>query len=74
MSLTAPDRDAPALQFGDDGAHRHGDRDGIEVGGVWCHGEDGNFRRGRPLPFHLDPVKPSAKPHGSHDDSQTQVY
>ena len=65
--LTAPDGNAPALQFGDDGAHGHGDRDGVKVAGVWRHGEDGNFRGRRPFPFHLDPVETSAEPHGSHD-------
>ncbi len=67
--LTAPDRNAPALQFGDYGAHGHGDWDGIKVGGVRCHREDGSVRGRRPFPFHLDPMETSAKPHGSHDHS-----
>lgn len=72
--LTPPDRNAPALQFRDDGAHGHGDRDGIEVGGMWRHSDDGNFRGRSSFPFHLDPVETSTKPHSSHDHSQTHVY
>lgn len=32
LLLTAPDRNAAALLFGYDGAHRHGDRDGVKEG------------------------------------------
>lgn len=65
--LTAPDGNAPALQFADYGAHGQGHRDGVEVGGVRRHGEDGNFGGRRPLAFHFDPMEPSAEPHGPHD-------
>lgn len=64
--LTAPDRNAPALQFCHYGAHGHGDRDGVKVGGVWRYGENGNFRGSCSLSFYLDPVETSTEPHGSH--------
>ena len=72
-SLTAPHRDAHALQLRDDGAHRHGNRDGIEVGRVGGHGEDGHLGRGGGRPFDPDPVEASAEPQGSHEDTQADV-
>ncbi len=72
--LTAPDRNAPVLQLADYGAHGHSAGNGIEERRVWGHGEDGNFRARRPLPFHLDPVKTSTEPHGSQEHSYTHVH
>lgn len=74
QTLTAPHRDAPALQLAHDGAHGPGDWDGVKVGGVRRHGQDGRLRRRDALPLHADPVESSAEPHGAHDHAHAHVH
>lgn len=66
-SLTSPYRDVSALGLHHDGGHGHGNGDGIEVGGVWCQGEDGCLGGQGLPPLHNHLVEAADEPHGPHD-------
>lgn len=73
-SLTSPYWDVSALGLHHDGGHGHGDRDGIEVGGVWCQGEDGCLGGQGLPPLHGHPVEAADEPHGPHDGLEQEVH
>lgn len=73
-SLTSPHGDVSALSLHHDGRHRHGDRDGVEVGGVWSQGEDGGLGGQCPPPLHGHVVEAARKPHGAHDGPEQHVH
>ena len=73
-SLTSPYGDVSALRLHHDGRHRHGDGDGVEVGGVWSQGEDGGLGGQCPPHLHGNVVEAARKPHGAHDGLEQHVH
>lgn len=73
-SLTSPDWDVSAFRLHYNGGHGHGDRDGIEVGGMWCQCEDSSLSRQGLPSLHSHSVEAASKPHGTHDGLEQEIH